>query len=157
MQLLLASQTCSPDGQLHAPPGIEHVSPVTLQLELSQHVPVVMHWELAPMVHPVLPAGHEQVPPGAEHSEPGIDEQSSFEQQLAVAMHVMFTAHAFWPLGHAHAPPGAGQLSPVTVQSLLVQHDPVGMQTSPLGQYCVPVAHASVHIPPLQMCPGAQR
>jgi hypothetical protein len=150
MQVLLAAQIISPEGQLQLPPAAEHVSPVTGQLELSQQVPVVMHWDAPLIVHPVLPAGHEQVPPGPEHVEPGIIVQSVLVQQLAVSMHVMFVAHSFCPVGHAHMSPGPGQCSPVTVQSELVQHVPVGMQMSLAEQYVLPVGQASVHMPPVQ-------
>jgi hypothetical protein len=154
MQLLVAVQIVSPDGQLHVPPTIEQVSPVTPQLELSQQVPVVMHDDEPLIVHPVLPAGHVQVPPGPEHVEPGMLVQSVLVQQLAVSMHVMFDAHSFWPVGQAHMSPGPGQCSPVIVQSLLVQHVPVGMQMSLAAQYCLPVGQASVQAPMLQMWPG---
>jgi hypothetical protein len=154
MHVFVAAQIVSPEGQLHVPPGDEQVSPVTPQLELSQHVPVVMHDDVPPIVQPVLPAGHEQVPPGPEHVEPAMLVQSVVVQQLAVSMHVMFAEHSFCPVGHAHMSPGPGQCSPVIVQSLLVQQVPVGMQMSEAAQYCLPVGQASVHVPPVQMWPG---
>jgi hypothetical protein len=58
-------------------------------------------------------------------------EQSVLVQQDVDGIHWLFAAHAFCPPGQLHWLPGLAHVSPVIVQSLVVQHAPMAMQTSP--------------------------
>ena len=49
--------------------------------------------------------------------------QSLFVQQLALRMQLFECEHALCPVGQAQVPPAEGHVSPVTEQSLSVQHE----------------------------------
>jgi hypothetical protein len=127
MQALLAVQALKLVGQAQVPPGVPHVSPVTVQLAVLQHVPVGMQVPLA--VQGVLPVEHEQVPPGPEQVWPETA-QSTVVQHDVLGMHWLLAAHGFSPAAHWQTSPGLGHVSPWRVQSVVVQHDPIGMHTS---------------------------
>jgi hypothetical protein len=125
MQRLL--QTLSPAAQEQVPPGPEHVSPVTLQSVVVQQLAVGMHALLA--AQKVWPVGQLHEPPGPEHVPPPT--QSALVQHVPWAMQELNGGDAIAQtdplLGQVQLPPGPVQDSPVTRQSLLVQHVLVGM------------------------------
>jgi hypothetical protein len=56
------------------------------------------------------------------------------------------TVHWYWPDGHAQLPPGPEHVSPITRQSLLLQHVLFGMHALLTVQTFAPTPH--VHMPP---------
>jgi hypothetical protein len=119
MQSFWLVQAFSPLGQLHEPPGPEHVSPTIAQSAFVQHAAIGMHELLS--VQNFWPAGQLHDPPGPEQLAPPV--QSEFVQQAACAMHWLkpTVVQTFPPLAHAQLPPGPVQAWPLTRQSALVQ------------------------------------
>jgi len=119
-----------PVGQLHEPPGPEHVPPPG-QSALVQHVPGAMHELNAGdvMVQTDPPLGHRQLPPGPLQFSP-VTRQSLLVQHVLFGMHELLTVQTLSPEAQAQTPPGAGQVSPVMAaqSGAVVQHEVVGMQ-----------------------------
>jgi hypothetical protein len=66
MHALLALHGCWFAGQLHVPPGPEHVWPLNGQSALVQQLPFGM--QLFDVGQTFWPPGHAHVPPGPEHT-----------------------------------------------------------------------------------------
>jgi hypothetical protein len=143
----LVRQAVSVPGQLQLPPGPEHVSPVTVQSPLLQHDPIGMHALL--VGQNFWPAAQLQEPPGPEQLVP--PPQSAFVQHSAWVMHWLkgglATVQTLPPLEHVQLPPGPEHASPVTRQSLVVQHVLVGM-------HALLTVHTLALLPQLQVPPG---
>jgi hypothetical protein len=78
--------------------------------------------------------------------------QSAFVQQSAFAMHVLL--QTLFPAAHSQVPPEPvlpTQVSPVTVQLLLLQHVVLGMHEFVVAQTLSPEAHSQV--PPVPVLP----
>jgi hypothetical protein len=65
-------------------------------------------------------------------------------------MHWLFAGQADSFVGQVHWSPGLPQLSPCTVQSVVVQQAPSGMQTSPATHAFLLGGHMSTQWPPEQ-------
>ena len=61
--------------------------------------------------------------------------QSALVQQVPFGMQLLAAGHTREPLAHEHVPPGAPtHVWPTTVQSLVAQHELVGMHVLALAQ-----------------------
>jgi hypothetical protein len=120
MQVFDAKQNVVPEGQLHDPPGPEHVE-VPGQSALVQHADCAMHWLKPVVVQTLPPFVHVQLPPGAVQLWP-VTRQSLLLQHVLVGMHALLTVHTLSLAPHVHVPPGVGHDEPLMAeQSLLLQ------------------------------------
>ncbi len=144
MQELLPAHALKPLGHAQLPPGVPHVSPVTVQSAVEQQVLLVMQVPLAAQA--LSPVGHEHVPPGPEHVWPEMA-QSVVVQHVVLGMHWLLAGHPVWPLGHVQTAPGLAQVSPWMVQSVVVQQAPSGMQMSAPAHGFSLGGQLSTHLP----------
>jgi len=136
----------SPVGQLHVPPAPEQVSAGMVQGIAGQQLVVGMQALL--VVQKVCPVGQLHEPPGPEHVPP--PGHWADVQHVPAGMHELKAGDAIVqtepPFGQTQLPPGPVQFSPVTRQSLLVQHVLLGMHVLFTAQTLSPEAQA--HTPP---------